>query len=187
MLPDLPKDSLVLDVGSGRGLWAAKLVGLGYRVLGIDYIEEVVKKANDRIRDEGYQDRARFLVADVLDIPFVDAGFDLVTDVGTLQHLTHDLWDDYVREVARVLKPGGYMLKVSLSRKTTRFLGWNPGASSDGEFTKFGVHYHFFTEAEVDHLFSDDFDIIEHQYETYNTQSDPGDAVTLLFTLIRKK
>src|SRR5690606_16741349 len=76
MLPSMDRDALVLDIGAGRGLWAAKLVGLGYRVLGIDYVESIVEKVNQRIRSDGYSDRARFMVGNALDIPFVDNGFD---------------------------------------------------------------------------------------------------------------
>ena len=88
MIPRMERDSLVLDIGAGRGLWAAKLVGLGYRVLGIDYVESIVQKVNTQIKDEGYADRARFMVGNVLDIPFVDNGFDLITDIGTLEFVS---------------------------------------------------------------------------------------------------
>ena len=187
MLPDMPEDALVLDIGAGRGLWAAKLVGLGYRVLGIDYVESIVEKVNVRIKEEGYADRARFIVGDALDIPFVDDGFDMVTDIGTLQHIKEQDWSEYVKEIHRVLKYGGYYLKISLSRKTPQFMGWTPRNSSDGNFTKFGVHYHFFTETEIEKLFNNHFTIIDQQFETYESKSDPGDSVTLVFTLMQKK
>ena len=54
MLPPMELDATILDIGAGRGLWAAKLVGLGYRVLGIDYIESIVEKVNARIKEDGY-------------------------------------------------------------------------------------------------------------------------------------
>lgn len=187
MIPSLERDSLILDIGAGRGLWAAKLVGLGYRILGIDYIESIVEKVNKRIEQEGYTDRARFMVGDVLDIPFVDAGFDMATDIGTLQHIKHHEWAKYADEVSRVLKDNGYYLNISLSKKTSQFLGWSPRSSVDGDFSKFGVHYHFFTEDEINDIFSEKFVIINQEFETYDSQSDPGDAVTLVFTLMQKK
>ncbi|MCA9352093.1 class I SAM-dependent methyltransferase [Patescibacteria group bacterium] len=187
MLPDFERDALVLDIGAGRGLWAAKLVGLGYRVLGIDYVKDIVEKVNARIREDGYADRARFMVGNALDIPFTDTSFDLVTDIGTLQHITSDQWDDYVGEISRVLKTGGYFLKISLSRKTAQFMGWSPRTSTDGNFTKFGVHYHFFTENEITDTFGEAFMIVDQQFQTYESKSDPGDNVTLVFTLMQKK
>ena len=187
MLPSLEKDALILDIGAGRGLWAAKLVGLGYRILGIDYVKEIVDKVNIRIKEDGYSDRARFMVGDALDVPFTDTSFDMVTDIGTLQHIKEHDWHNYVKEIHRVLKYGGYYLKISLSQKTPQFMGWNPRSSNDGNFTKFGVHYHFFNETEIEELFSNDFIIVDQQFETYDSKSDPGDNVTLVFTLMQKK
>jgi len=187
IMPHMDRDALILDIGAGRGLWAAKLVGLGYRVLGIDYVESIVEKVNATIKDEGYSDRARFMVGSALDIPFVDNGFDMATDIGTLQHIQKHQWNDYAREIHRVVKTYGYYLKISLSRRTKNFMGWSPSSSSDGNFTKFGVHYHFFTEKEIEDLFSDHFDIIDQQHETYQSQSGPDDTVTLVFTLMQKK
>lgn len=187
MLPFMERDALVLDIGAGRGLWAAKLVGLGYRVLGIDYVESIVEKVNKRIQEDGYMDRARFMHGDALNIPFVDKGFDMTTDIGTLQHITENNWSQYVSEIHRTLNDHGYYLNISLSRKTPQFLGWNPHSSTDGNFTKFGVHYHFFTKNEIQEIFGNHFNIIEQQFETYNSQSDPNDNVVLVFTLMQKK
>lgn len=187
MLPPMNRDAMILDIGAGRGLWAAKLVGLGYRVLGIDYVQSIVDKVNDRIREEGYSDRARFMKGDALEVPFVDGGFEMATDIGTFQHIKHHQWDDYVKEMYRVLTPHGYFLKVSLSKRTPQFMGWNPRSESDGDFVKFGVHYHFFTEKEIDETFGNHFTILDQQFETYESHSDPGDAVTLVFTLMQKK
>lgn len=187
LLPDLEADSLVLDIGAGRGLWAMKLVNLGYRVLGIDYVESVVQMVNERIKEEGIADRARFMHADALDIPFVDGGFSLVTDIGTLQHITSDKWQAYSKEVYRVLKNGGYYLNVSLSKRTNNFLGWKPRLSQVSDFSKFGVHYHFFKEEELEEIFSEQFIIVDQVFESYDPSSDPGDDVVLVFTLMQKK
>lgn len=187
MLPQLKRDSLILDIGAGRGLWAMKLVDLGYRVLGIDYVENIVEKVNKRIKEDGYSDRARFIVGDALNIPFVDKGFDMITDIGTLQHIKNVDWPTYVDEIHRTLKDDGYYLKISLSRKTNQFLGWNPRSNDTGDFTKFGVHYHFFTENEIEETFATKFTILNQQFETYESKSDPSDDAVLVFTLMQKK
>lgn len=187
MLPELEPNSLVLDIGAGRGLWAMKLVDHGYRVLGIDYIESIVTSVNKRIREDGYSDRVRFMTGDALDIPFVDDGFSFVSDIGTLQHIRDHQYNQYLSEVTRVLKPGGYYLNVSLSAKTNNFMGWNPRTSQKGDFTKFGVHYHFFSENEIKDIFIDTFDILDQKFESYDSQSDPHDDVILVFTLMQKK
>jgi SAM-dependent methyltransferase len=50
MLPPIPADSIVLDVGSGRGLWAFKLIDHGFRVIGLDYIQSIVDRVNADIK-----------------------------------------------------------------------------------------------------------------------------------------
>ena len=187
MLPDLPKDSFVLDVGSGRGLWLMKLVEEGYRVIGLDYISEVVKHGNRDIKLHDKADRARFIHGDVRDIPLADQSFDAVTDIGVLQHLDPADWTQYVSEVGRVLKPGGYVLNVSLSKETRRFLGFRPKTSAESQFEKFGVSYYFFSNEEVNELFArQGFQLVEQKTETFDAKTDPSDALVLVFSLYKR-
>lgn len=184
ILPPLGTDALVLDVGAGRGLWLAKLVADGNRVIGLEYINSVVKKGNAEIKREGYADRARFVFGDVRDIPLTDQSFNAVTDIGVLQHLEPLDWHQYVSEIKRVLKPGGYILNVSLSKETSRFLGFRPKLASVAEFEKFGVFYHFFTESELDALFGHHgCKLVTRTLDTFEPKTDPGDSLTLVFSL----
>ena len=187
MLPPHEKNALVLDIGTGRGLLVTKLIEHGLKVIGIDYVEAIVNKANKDLVQEGYSDRARIMQADVLDMPFAPLGFDMATDVGTLQHLPAHKWRNYVDELVRVLKPHAYYLNISLSRKTKSFLGWSPHTHETGDFSKFGVHYHFFSGREINHIFEDNFIIIDQQFKSYNSHSDPRDDIALVFTLMQKK
>lgn len=186
MLPSLPQDSLVLDLGSGRGLWIMKLLSLGYRVLGIDYIESVVDTLNKKIIRSGFAQRGRILVSDILDIPFISESFTLITDIGALQHTPEKKWNDYVTEVKRVLQKDGYYLNVSLSKETKQFQGFFPNTSQQTEFYKFGVYYHFFTQEKMREIFEPDFIILNQKVERFKSQSDPKDDIALVFTLMKK-
>ncbi len=187
MLPRLESKSMILDLGAGRGIFAYKLMSLGYRVLGIDYSKEIVSRVNKDIQERGFLERARFIVGDVREIPFTDQGFIGVTDIGVLQHLPEEDWETYVKEVSRVLKKGGYFLNVSLSRETVKFLDWAPKTSPTGAFEKFDVQYYFFTKEELQKLFGTAFTIENQIVRFFETRSDPDDAVGLVFTLCRKK
>jgi ubiquinone/menaquinone biosynthesis C-methylase UbiE len=187
MLPKLHSDALVFDIGAGRGLWMMRLLQHGYRVLGMDYIDSIVQKVNKNIKDEGYANKARCVVGNALDIPFIDQGFDLVTDIGTFQHIKQSDAKDYCKEVSRVLKKDGYYLNVSLSQRTQKFMGFSPKHSQETVFTKFGVLYHFYSEVEIKDIFKNEFTILEQQIESYASQSDPQDDIVLLFTLMQKK
>ncbi len=145
VLPPLPPDAMVLDLGAGRGLWISKLVADGNRAIGLEYIPEMVRKGNQDIKLHGFADRARFIEGDVRDIPLVDQSFDAVTDIGTVQHLDPIDWSQYASEIRRVIKPGGYVMTVVLSKETARFLGFSPKKSPQSQFEKFNVSYYFFT------------------------------------------
>jgi ubiquinone/menaquinone biosynthesis C-methylase UbiE len=102
----------ILDVGCGGGRTVNKLAALAHRgtVHGVDYAWESVgaaARANQELIEAG---RVRIEQASVSELPFADATLDLVTAVET-----HFWWQDLgagMREVYRVLKPGGRMLVV---------------------------------------------------------------------------
>jgi len=187
MIRAVPPDTLVLDVGSGRGLWAFRMVDRGLRVIGLEYIEPMVQKNNHEVKSRGIGDQIRFIHGDVLDIPFTDNGFGAVTDIGLLQHLPADDWPAYTNEIGRVISPGGYYLNVSLSRETKKFMDIEPMLLTDGAYTKFGLSYYFFTDDEIADIFSDHFDIVQQRHETYDSAQGMRETVTLVFTLMQKK
>lgn len=103
----------MLDVGCGGGRTISKLAEAAAqgKVYGIDFSETSVatsKRTNARSIDAG---RVEVLHGSVSQLPFPDAMFDLVTAVET-----HFWWPDPqndIREVYRVLKPGGRALVIA--------------------------------------------------------------------------
>ncbi len=184
LIRTIPTGSLVLDAGSGRGTWALRLADLGYRVIGIDYVQRAVQKANDEVRARNIADQVRFVEGEVTSIAFTDEGFDLVTDIGLLQHLPTNQWDTYIGEVARVLKSGGIFLNVSLCRDTEKFMGFQPISAASGNFEKYGLDYYFFTPEEIQNLCEDSFEMLEQKTHTYMVGSD---QIVLLFSKMQKK
>ncbi len=188
MMPNMPADAMVLDVGAGRGIWISKLVAEGYRAIGLEYIHDVVRKGNQDIKLNDYADRARYIHGDVLDIPLVDHSFDAVTDIGVMQHIDVMYWHQYMSEIKRVLKPGGYVMNVSLSKDTPRFLGFRPKASPENQFEKFGVLYHFFSADEINDLFRHHgFELVEQKTHSFEPKTDPLDSLVLLFSVYQLK
>ncbi|MEO7271066.1 MAG: methyltransferase domain-containing protein [Vicinamibacterales bacterium] len=81
-------------------VWASRQ---GAHAFGVDISESIVRQA--RIPFGGGAASLRGAVGDVRDLPFADGSFDAVYSMGTIEH-----FDDTaraVREIARVLKPGG--------------------------------------------------------------------------------
>jgi len=113
------RDATVLDVGCGGGRTVAKLAAAtDGRVYGVDFSEASVRMSralNRRLVDQG---RVDIRESGVSRLPFPDRRFDLVTAVET-----HFYWPDLpndVREVLRVLKPGGTLVIIAEAYKGGR-------------------------------------------------------------------
>ena len=100
----------VLDCGCGGGANIKKLLGMNKsgRVNGIDYSEVSVEKARAVNRAEIADGRCEILRASVMELPFGDAEYDIVTAFETVY-----FWPDLRKcfeEVRRVLKSDGTFL-----------------------------------------------------------------------------
>jgi ubiquinone/menaquinone biosynthesis C-methylase UbiE len=113
----------ILDIGCGGGQTMRTLAELASagRVSGVDYSPtsvETSRAVNAGLIQSG---RADVQQASVSKLPFDDASFDLVTAVET-----HYYWPDLaqdLREVRRVLKPGGRFLLIAETYKG-RSMDW---------------------------------------------------------------
>jgi 2-polyprenyl-6-hydroxyphenyl methylase/3-demethylubiquinone-9 3-methyltransferase len=99
-------------VGGGRGLVAAGLAGLGYRVTAVD--PSPVATAAARAAHGRPGPAITDLVADAEELPFADGEFDLVYCADTFE-VTEDL-NGVLGEAARVLAPGGALVYDTVSR-----------------------------------------------------------------------
>lgn len=95
----------VLEVGCYEGGEIPKLLAYNPRSLtGIDISPRAIAKAIER-----FGDRVAFCVADAHQLPFPDRSFDVVYGRAILHHLD---FRQAVKEVHRVLVPGGYAIFV---------------------------------------------------------------------------
>jgi ubiquinone/menaquinone biosynthesis C-methylase UbiE len=97
-----------LDIGCGTGWDSLALAGAGYRVTGADISEEALALARARAEQERPGDgEISFCRADIRELPFPDASFDLLVDRGCFHHLGQDDQARYAHEAARVLRRKG--------------------------------------------------------------------------------
>ncbi len=100
----------VLDVGCGPGTLLADLVAAGYRCRAVDASPQMVEAARAELRLRGLAGRdVQVAQARVQDLPFADASFDTVTSTFPTEYIYDPL---AIREIARVLRPGGRLVVV---------------------------------------------------------------------------
>lgn len=98
----------IVDVATGTGDLALEMQRAcpGAEVVGTDFCEEMLAHATRRgVRET--------LVADALALPFDDGVFDVSTVAFGLRNMED--WDGGIRELRRVLKPGGHVLVLDFS------------------------------------------------------------------------
>lgn len=91
-----------LDVATGTGRLARRLVDLGHQVVAVDGSEAMLARARENVTD------AWLLRADLLRLPFREASFDVVTCALALTHVA-DLRAAFAR-FAHALAPGGILV-----------------------------------------------------------------------------
>ena len=107
------KGKHLLEVGCGLGFEGLEYMKRGVRVTATDLTPSAVELARRHFEIAGFRPED-VLVADVLDLPFADQTFDAVSATGVLHH-TGDT-PRAVREIHRVLKPGGKLAVLEITR-----------------------------------------------------------------------
>ena len=102
----------VLDLGCAGGFMAEALDERGAEVTGIDPAEEAIVVARAHAEQTGR--KISYDVGVGEDLPYPDHGFDAVVCVDVLEHV-QDL-QQVIREIARVLRPGGLFLFDTINR-----------------------------------------------------------------------
>jgi len=111
--------SRILDVGCGTG-YCTTLLQQRYRkarIHAVDLAGGMVAAARQRHRGGWLRRRrCRFTIADAQALPFADASFDLVCSNLVMQWVADP--EQMVREMRRVLAPGGLMIFSTFGRRT---------------------------------------------------------------------
>jgi len=113
-LADLKDGETVLDLGSGAGIdvfLAAKKVGEGGRVIGVDMTEDMVARGRQLAQEHGFGN-VEFHQGDIEHLPVDSATVDVVIS-NCVINLTPDKLASF-KEIHRVLRPGGRILIADL-------------------------------------------------------------------------
>lgn len=105
----IPANGQVLDLACGQGRHAVPLAQHGFHVTGLDYQQHLLDAAARRAREQGVT--LALVRGDMRQLPCVDMAFDAVMNLFTAFGYFSDAENAGVlREVARVLRPGGWFI-----------------------------------------------------------------------------
>jgi|TARA_R110002049_G_scaffold140930_5_gene302327 phosphatidylethanolamine/phosphatidyl-N-methylethanolamine N-methyltransferase len=111
----------VLEVGVGTGLSLSHYAP-HLQVTGIDFSEDMLKKARNRVARERLTYVAELRQMDARALDFPDASFDTVTAMHVLSVVPEP--EKVMGEIARVLKPGGQVVITNHFVRTTGVLAF---------------------------------------------------------------
>lgn len=153
-LADHP-DPLILDVATGTARLARTLFqqsGFRGRLIGLDLSRKMLQQAVQAT--EAWANRITFICQDAGQLPFPDATFDAVVCLEALEFMPDP--DQVLREMVRVLRPGGVFLITNRIGKDAR---WLPGRTYKPEAFEAKLHA---LPLEMVHtkLWQEDYDLI---------------------------
>jgi demethylmenaquinone methyltransferase/2-methoxy-6-polyprenyl-1,4-benzoquinol methylase len=119
-------DAVVLDLCCGTGDLAFALWRAGKaRIVGADFAHSMLVRAREKSAalspSQGSASPMTFLEADALRLPFASASFDLVTTAFGFRNLAN--YEAGLREIQRVLKPGGTIAILEFTEPPDGLLG----------------------------------------------------------------
>jgi SAM-dependent methyltransferase len=141
LLAALGPEADLLEIGCGPAtLWAANLKRLlpGWRVTLTDFSSGMIESAQSAVAPKSAQ--FTFLTADAQALPFTDERF----DAALANHMLYHVPDrpQALRELARILRPGGYLFAATNGRNHLGELdelvrpyipsGWTPSQATEG-------------------------------------------------------
>jgi ubiquinone/menaquinone biosynthesis C-methylase UbiE len=139
------RGKVVLDIASGSGYGSFELAKVADRVIGVDVSEDAVTYAKEHYP----ADNLEFVVGSGTAIPLEDDSVDVVVTFETIEHI--DDYRTFVRELRRVLRPGGLAIVST------------PNDLEYEENNHF--HLHEFEREELNALLREHFPVIEEYFQ----------------------
>ncbi len=155
---NIPKISLILDVGCGTGNYTIKLAKMGFKVIGVDVSTEMLKIAIEKAKKLGLP--FNLIHCDARHLPFPENHFDAVLSVATLEFVSEPL--TVIDEMFRVVNKNGKIIIGFINKESE----WGKLYLSK-EFKENTVfrNANFFTKQDVSAIHSNELiEIIETLY-----------------------
>lgn len=154
-----------LDIGCGFGRNAIFMAKKGFDVSGFDLSEYSVQQTIEKAEKQNVK-LNKFVIADMLNIPFNDNSFDCILAMNVISHTDKIGFYKILNEIKRVLKPGGEVYFTVGSKESYWFN--NPICTYVDENTRIriedgpenGIPHFYIDDKDCLNMFND-FTIIE--------------------------
>jgi ubiquinone/menaquinone biosynthesis C-methylase UbiE len=145
-LKELPAGARVLDVGCGTGEYVRRLTDLGFEASGLEPAEAMRQAAMEKNPGRTILDGI------ATQLPFPDESFDFVICIEVLRYLHRSDVDQALREMHRVIKPGGRMFLTMVNRYALDgfYIAYHARKLLTGDISTSAPHCEFVTPAEID-------------------------------------
>ena len=125
----LKRSDRLLDVGCGCAgllMYLDRRVGFEQPMEGLDCSPRMVEWARTEIRARELEGRLRVQLGQATRLPYPDGAFDAILCTYVIKHLSDPLFREMLREVRRVLKPGGALCLWEAAPSRLAFMqAWN--------------------------------------------------------------
>ncbi len=162
----------VVDVGTGTGILASELARLGMHVVAIDHSTRMLEAARAKLEAEG-QDHVELRVGEANALPLADASQDAAFAHMVLHYLPSP--GDAIREMARVVRPGGAVITVDFVRHDHEWMR-----------QELGVTWLGFDRAEVEEWF-DQAGLVDPIFEVWAGHSSARDLPATFIASARRR
>jgi ubiquinone/menaquinone biosynthesis C-methylase UbiE len=130
MLPEAGQGARALEVGAGTGRFTLPTLAKGYEVVATDVNQAPLDQLLINVGDSGHLSGCTVETQSIFDLGFPDDSFDLVVSVHVVPRML--TWEDQssaLRELCRVVRPGGHLLFNYRNRHSPyRFVYSGPSA-----------------------------------------------------------
>ncbi len=105
---NLSKDSRILEIGCGAGLITTAIARRGYKIEALDSVQAMIDLTKKHAKELNLEHLIEAKVSDINALPYPDNSLDAIITLGVLPWLP-DVKTP-LREMSRILKPGGYII-----------------------------------------------------------------------------